>query len=201
MRKPPSPTAARPCSPATRSRCPRIYSWSAAAFLSCVNPSRRFGITSRCTGAAGLMSLKTRHRESSYTTSLGISLLMILSKMVGSAVSFRPAWRIMFQRPLSSHFFRAPCISSSTLVAAGTAPLVMCFHQRVSLGPKASSSLHSQPGCMNLGSMSRMKTIMGKSAASECAISAPVRKGPSSDTRPLMTATCRFSSARASHRL
>mmetsp|Transcript_29876 Transcript_29876/g.85568 ORF Transcript_29876/g.85568 Transcript_29876/m.85568 type:complete len:226 (+) Transcript_29876:359-1036(+) len=178
-----------------------MYSWSATEYLSCVRPSRRFGITSMCTGAAGLMSLKTRQRLSSYTTSLGMSLLMILSKMVRSAVSLRPAWRMLSQRPFASHFCNASCISPRTRVAAGTVPPVMCAHQRTSLGPNASSSFHSQPGCMYRGSMSRMNTMVGKSAASEWAISLPVRNGPSSEARLSMTLTWRLSSARASHRL
>mmetsp|Transcript_85588 Transcript_85588/g.215698 ORF Transcript_85588/g.215698 Transcript_85588/m.215698 type:complete len:234 (+) Transcript_85588:509-1210(+) len=126
---------------------------------------------------------------------------MILSKIVGSAVSRRPACKMLSQRPLSSHFFKAPEISSRTRVAAGTDPLVMCFHHFVSLGPKASTSSNFHPGCMYRGNMSRMKIIVGNKAASDNAISGPVKKGPVSEAKPSMTPNCFFISARASHRL
>jgi len=57
------------------------------AFDSLLRPSRCFGMTRKCVGACGEMSLKARQVSSSKMTSAGICLATILSKRVGSPAS------------------------------------------------------------------------------------------------------------------
>mmetsp|Transcript_17075 Transcript_17075/g.54461 ORF Transcript_17075/g.54461 Transcript_17075/m.54461 type:complete len:218 (+) Transcript_17075:112-765(+) len=68
-------------------RCPRMSFWSSRALLSMVRPSRTLGMTRKCVGATGAMSLKARHLSSWYTMLAGIVPSMILSNMVGAPVS------------------------------------------------------------------------------------------------------------------
>ena len=49
-----------------------------------VSVSRTLGINTICVGACGAISRNAKARSSSYTTSLGISLRIILSKRVSS---------------------------------------------------------------------------------------------------------------------
>ena len=69
--------------PAMCKRCPRSCSSCSVDLLSCVRRPLCLGMTRKCVGAWGEMSLKARLVSSSYMMVAGISLEMILSKMVG----------------------------------------------------------------------------------------------------------------------
>lgn len=65
---------------------PNICSCFSSAFETPVNPSLFLGMIKIWVGATGDISLNAKIKSSSYTTLLGISFLISLSKMVYSAI-------------------------------------------------------------------------------------------------------------------
>mmetsp|Transcript_466 Transcript_466/g.893 ORF Transcript_466/g.893 Transcript_466/m.893 type:complete len:231 (-) Transcript_466:501-1193(-) len=189
-----TPSAATIAGTATASICPRIALCSALANCSCVKPLRTFGMTRTCVGATGAISRKASTSSSSYTTSAGISLAMILSKIVLSAESTRPAPRMVSHLPRSSHLARVFMISPKTRMPTASTS-VMCPHHRVKRGPI--QSVVSKP---NLGSMCIQKTAVGKTAQSAAVGCAPSRYGPFASTKVSSSESCLIRSSIASLR-
>ncbi len=72
--------------PAMCKRCPKSCSSRSVELLSCVKRPLCLGMTRKCVGACGEMSLNARLVSSSYMMLAGISLEMILSKIVGASL-------------------------------------------------------------------------------------------------------------------
>ena len=69
----------------THNLLPNSAFWSSLALLNLFKPSLILGITKKCVGPCGLISLNAIHKSSSKIISAGISLATSLSKKVGAA--------------------------------------------------------------------------------------------------------------------
>mmetsp|Transcript_42174 Transcript_42174/g.100112 ORF Transcript_42174/g.100112 Transcript_42174/m.100112 type:complete len:230 (+) Transcript_42174:398-1087(+) len=155
-------------------------------------------MSSKWVGALGLMSLKTSTLLSSYTTSEGISLARILSKMVAGAMSRFPARWIASQRPFLAQKSRPPCTSPATRANTGSVSWIVENHL-ARVGNSVSGEKTSPDG-RKRGSMFHTKSIVGKMAASAIESSEPARYGPAGSAASLRILSCLRSSAIASVR-
>mmetsp|Transcript_5823 Transcript_5823/g.8818 ORF Transcript_5823/g.8818 Transcript_5823/m.8818 type:complete len:222 (+) Transcript_5823:263-928(+) len=175
-------------------RCPRMLVCSSVALLRRVNAWRCLGMTKMWVGPWGLISRKARHLSSSCTTVEGISLAMILSKIVAGSVSFQPAPRMESNRPPAAQPSRGPLISACTFCPTGRPS--MWSHHFCILGPNTSAISHPNWA----GRISVQNTAVGKTVMSDTPIWGPERKGPSADTMSSSTASWVLSFWRASAR-